>query len=61
MVGLAKDQSGKRFYKVKNSWGTGGKYQGFLFVSQAFVRYKTINIVVHKDAVPGEIRKKLGI
>ena len=61
MVGLAKDQSGKRFYKVKNSWGTGGKYQGFLFASQAFVRYKTINIVVHKDAVPGEIRKKLGI
>ena len=61
MVGLAKDQTGKRFYKVKNSWGTGGKYKGFLFASETFVRYKTINIVVHKDAVPNEIRRKLGI
>ncbi|MDR2562685.1 MAG: aminopeptidase [Prevotellaceae bacterium] len=60
MVGLAKDQNGKKFYKVKNSWGIGGKYKGFLFVSQSFVRYKTINIVLHKDAVPDEIRKKLG-
>ena len=61
MVGLAKDQNGKRFYKVKNSWGTGGKYQGFLYVSVPFVQYKTMNIVVHKDAVPDVIRKKLGI
>ncbi|MDR1340548.1 MAG: aminopeptidase, partial [Prevotellaceae bacterium] len=43
MVGTAKDQTGKLFYKVKNSWGTGGKYNGYLYVSEAFAQYKTMN------------------
>jgi aminopeptidase C len=61
MVGTAKDQSGNLFYKVKNSWGTGGKYKGYLYVSSAFVRYKTINITVHKDVIPTLIKTKLGL
>ncbi|MBQ7163689.1 MAG: aminopeptidase [Bacteroidales bacterium] len=61
IYGLAKDQSGKPYYMVKNSWGTSSKYQGIWYVSEAFVRYKTIYILVHKDAVPKDIRKKLGI
>jgi hypothetical protein len=61
MIGTAKDQTGKLFYKVKNSWGTGGKYKGYLYVSSAFVQYKTMNIVVHKDAVPAQIKTKLKI
>ena len=46
---------------MKNSWGKAGNYDGIWYVSKAFVRYKTMNIVVHKDALPKDIAKKLGI
>lgn len=61
IYGIAKDQAGNEYYMVKNSWGVTGKYDGLWYASKAFVRYKTMNIVVHKDAVPKAIRKKLGI
>lgn len=59
--GVAQDQNGTKYYLVKNSWGTSNKYDGFLFASENFVRYKTMNIVVHKDAIPKKTRNKLGI
>ena len=61
VYGIAKDQNGDRYYMVKNSWGEDNKYKGIWYVSKPFVMEKTINIVVHKDAVPKDIRKKLGI
>jgi aminopeptidase C len=61
IVGTAKDQTGKLFYKVKNSWDNGGKYKGYLYVSSAFVQYKTMNLTVHKNAVPSHIKTKLKI
>lgn len=61
IVGLYKDQHGTFYYKVKNSWNTDSKYDGYLFMSESFARYKTMNIVVNKNAIPKEIRKKLGI
>ena len=61
IYGLAKDQNGRNYFMVKNSWGETGKYKGIWYASDAFVRYKTLNIVVHKDALPKHIAKKLGI
>ncbi|MEY8609973.1 C1 family peptidase [Parabacteroides segnis] len=61
IYGIAKDQEGNEYYMVKNSWGTANKYNGIWYASKAFVRYKTMNIVVHKDALPKAIKTKLGI
>lgn len=61
IVGIAKDQNGNKYYKVKNSWGTNDKYKGFFYASEPFVRYKTLSILVHKNAIPKSISKKLGI
>lgn len=61
IYGLAKDQYGKEYFMVKNSWGTDNQYKGTWYASKAFVAYKTMNIVLHKNAIPKEIAKKLGL
>ena len=61
IIGLAKDQTGKHFYKVKNSWGAGGKYKGYLYASRTFVQYKTMNIVVNRNAIPANVKAKLNL
>ncbi|WP_106830023.1 C1 family peptidase [Parabacteroides pacaensis] len=61
IYGIAKDQTGKEYFMVKNSWGTNNKYKGTWYASDAYVAYKTMNFVVHKNAIPKAIAKKLGI
>ena len=61
IFGIAKDQNGKEYFMVKNSWNTTAGYNGIWYASDAYVAYKTMNILVHKDAIPKDIRKKLGI
>ena len=61
IYGIAQDQNGTKYFMVKNSWGETGKYKGTWYASDAFVRYKTMNIVVHKNALPKSVAKKLGI
>ena len=61
ITGIAKDANGTKFYKVKNSWASEGKYQGYFYASEAFVRYKTIDIMVNKNAVPSNIKSKIGL
>jgi aminopeptidase C len=61
IYGLAKDQKGTKYYMVKNSWGTSSKYKGIWYASESFVLQKTMNIVVHKNAIPRKIRRKLDL
>ncbi len=62
ITGMMKDQKDTKYYIVKNSWGTMKKEMGgYIYVSQAYFRYKTMAIMVHKDAIPTQIRQKLGL
>ena len=61
IFGIAKDQFGKKYYMVKNSWGTAGKYKGIWYVTEAYVRGKSMDITMHKDALPKSLAKKLGV
>jgi bleomycin hydrolase len=61
IIGIAEDQQGNVFYKVKNSWGESGKYNGYIFVSRQYVMLKTTNCMINKNALPGPIAEKLGI
>lgn len=61
IYGIAKDQTGKEYFMMKNSWGEYGPYKGFWYVSKPYVAYKTMNIIINKNAIPKDIRKKLGI
>jgi bleomycin hydrolase len=61
IVGMATDQAENTFYKVKNSWGIAGKYDGFIYVSRPFVMLRTTNIMVNKNAIPPAIAKKIGL
>ncbi|EJX09117.1 peptidase C1-like family protein [gut metagenome] len=61
IYGLAKDDKGTEYFMVKNSWGDYGKYHGMFYASKAYVAYKTMNIFIHKSAIPADIAKKLGL
>jgi bleomycin hydrolase len=62
ITGTATDQNGTRYYIVKNSWGTVKKEMGgYLYVSQPYFRYKTMSVLVHKDALPQNLRQKLRV
>ena len=60
ITGLAKDQKGEFFFYTKNSWGTKRGFDGYWYMSEPYVRLKTIAIMVNKNAVPQEIKEKLG-
>jgi bleomycin hydrolase len=56
IVGLATDQTGQKYFIIKNSWGTNNLYGGRQYISMAYFRAKTIAILVHKDALARVIR-----
>jgi len=61
IFGIAKDQNGKKYYMVKNSWGETGKYKGIWYVTEAFMRAQTLDITIHKSALTRDLKNRLGI
>lgn len=61
IVGLAKDQTGKDYYVVKNSWGVTNDFDGYIYVSKPYVQYKSTGILLHKDGIPKHIVSKLKV
>jgi len=62
LTGIARDQRGKTFFKVKNSWSEkGSPYEGFFFASTPYIELKTLSIILHKEAIPKEIKERLSI
>ena len=61
IYGIAKDQDGKKYYMVKNSWGVTGKYDGIWYATEAFVKAQTLDITIHKDALTKDLKKKLNV
>ena len=61
IYGLAKDQNGKEYYMVKNSWGETGDYKGTWYMTKAFIAANTMDYLVNKNAIPKDILKKMGI
>ena len=61
IVGLYTDQNGSKYILVKNSWGTSNYPKGYLYVSEQYFRYKTINIYLHKEGIPSELKQKINL
>ena len=61
IYGVAKDQNGKEYYMVKNSWGETGDYKGTWYMTKAFIAANTMDFLINKKAIPANIRKKLGL
>src|SRR5690606_7252010 len=61
IVGTVKDQNGKEYYIVKNSWGETNDYQGYMYATKEFVKYKTISLLLHKDGLTKDMKGKLGL
>ncbi|MBO4595133.1 MAG: aminopeptidase [Bacteroidales bacterium] len=61
IFGIAHDQFGRKYYMVKNSWGVTGRYKGIWYASENFVKGQTLDLLMHKDALPKDVKKKLAI
>ena len=61
ITGIAKDQNGKEYYIIKNSWGLSNDYKGYMYMTKEFMKYKATAIMLHKNAVPKAISKKLAL
>lgn len=59
IFGIAKDQHGKEYYMVKNSWGETGDYKGIWYMTKNFIVANTMDFMVNKNAIPADILQKM--
>ena len=61
IYGIAKDQNGRKYYMVKNSWGKTGDYQGTWYMSYNYIKDNTTYLFLNKNALAKNLKKKLEI
>jgi bleomycin hydrolase len=63
ITGIVKDQTGAKYYITKNSWGEipNPYKEGYVYASEAFVQYKTISLLIHKDGLTRNTRKAMDL
>jgi len=61
IVGMSTEKNGSTYFLVKNSWGTGNSLGGYFYLSEQYFKYKTISVMLHKDAIDKATSKKLGL
>jgi len=62
LTGVVEDERGTRYYVTKNSWGTDrNEFEGYLNMSNSYIRLNTVAILVHKEAIPAKLAKKMGL
>ncbi len=59
IIGIVKDKQGDYFFLVKNSWGMENRYDGYMLMSEDYFKLKTVSVMLHKDAIPFGVRKKI--
>ena len=59
LVGIAQDENGVKYYIIKNSWGEMGHFDGYIYMSESYLRMKTISVLLHKDGLPKQTRNSL--
>jgi bleomycin hydrolase len=61
VVGIAHDEHGATYYKVKNSWGDVGPYHGFIYMSENYIRAKFDMLMLNKAGLPADVRSRMGL
>lgn len=61
IVGLVDEKHSGLYYVVKNSWGEISDFKGYVYCSEAYMRQNTLSFLVHKDAIPEDLRRRLGL
>ena len=59
IIGLSKDKAGKKFYKIKESEGVVGPYSGYIYMSESYLKMKTVSIMLNKNSLPKETKKRM--
>lgn len=59
IVGIVKTKNGKKFYKIKDSGGDYGPYNGYIYMSESHLKMRTVSVTVNKNSLPNAIRKRI--
>jgi len=60
LLGIAHDKTGRKYYYAKNSWGVvNNPYEGYMFLSEAYLKYKIITLLVRKQTLPAALLQKI--